>query len=108
MKDYLVGNAGFMFSENNEDIFAMFIASEDPDFFEKAVNEDVWRKAMETEIASIEENNIWELMELPKRAKIIGVKWIFKTNFNEKGEVDKFKARLVAKGYHQQQGVDYY
>lgn len=39
---------------------------------------------------------------------MIGLKWIFKTKFNEKGEVDKFKARLVAKGYHQQYGFDFY
>ena len=40
-------------------------------------------------------------------AKKVGVKWIYKTKFNENGEVDKYKARLVAKGYTQQHGVDY-
>ena len=35
------------------------------------------------------------------------MKWIYKTKFNENGEVDKYKARLVAKGYTQQHGVDY-
>ncbi|KAI5316235.1 hypothetical protein L3X38_045411 [Prunus dulcis] len=39
--------------------------------------------------------------------KTIGVKWVFKTKLNEKGEVDKYKARLVAKGYCQQYGIDY-
>lgn len=33
--------------------------------------------------------------------------WVFKTKFNENGEVDKYKARLVAKGYCQQYGIDY-
>ena len=37
----------------------------------------------------------------------IGVKWIFKTKRNAKGEVEKYKARLVAKGYKQQYGIDY-
>jgi hypothetical protein len=31
----------------------------------------------------------------------IGVKWIFKTKRNVKGEIEKHKARLVAKGYKQ-------
>ena len=34
-------------------------------------------------------------------AKKVGVKWIYKTKFNENGEVDKYKARLVAKEYTQ-------
>lgn len=46
-------------------------------------------------------------MELPKGEKPVGVKWIYKTKVNEKGEIDKFKARLVAKGYTQEYGVDY-
>jgi len=108
MKDYVIGNSGFIVAEDGEDIVAMFMASEDPDCFEEAVQEEVWRKAMESKIASIEENNTWELMELPEGAKVIGVKWIFKTKLNEKGEVEKFKARLVAKGYHQEHGVDFY
>lgn len=41
-------------------------------------------------------------------AKVIGVKCVFKTKFNEKGEIDKFKARLIAKGYHQTHGVNFY
>ena len=39
--------------------------------------------------------------------KKIGVKWVFKTKLNERGEVDKYKARLVVKGYAQRQGIDY-
>ncbi|PNX62606.1 copia-type polyprotein, partial [Trifolium pratense] len=40
-------------------------------------------------------------------AKKIGVKWIYKTKYNEQGKIDKYKARLVAKGYSQQYGIDY-
>ncbi|CAL8156616.1 unnamed protein product [Prunus armeniaca] len=62
---------------------------------------------MDEEIKSIKKNNTWELTELPQGHKTIGVKWVFKTKLNEKGEIHKHKARLVAKGYKQEYGVDY-
>ena len=65
------------------------------------------RNAMMKEMESIEKNMNWELTDLPRGVKPIGVKQIFKTKFKETGEIDKFKARLLAKGYVQQYGVDY-
>ena len=62
---------------------------------------------MDEEIDSIERNNTWELMDLPKGKECIGVKWVYKTKFDAKGEVVKHKARLVAKGFSKQYGVDY-
>jgi len=52
------------------------------------------------EMESIEKNQTWELTNLPRGMKPIGVKWIFKTKFKDNGEIDKFKARLVAKVMH--------
>jgi hypothetical protein len=86
---------------------AVFVSSKDPKSFEEAEKYDVWRKAMDQEIESIENNDTWELTTLPKGANSIGVKWIFKTKMNEKGEIEKYKARLVAKGYSQKHGIDY-
>ena len=62
---------------------------------------------MEAKMESIKRNNTWELMELPVGGKAIGVKWVYKTKFNENGEIDKCKARLVVKGYSQKHGIDY-
>ena len=47
------------------------------------------------------------MTELLENGNIIGMKWVYKTKFNENGEIDKHKTRLVVKGYSQQQGVDY-
>ncbi|MCH80155.1 copia-type polyprotein [Trifolium medium] len=80
---------------------------EDPNSYDEASKSQKWRDAMNTEIEAIEKNNTWVLTDLPKNAKVIGVKWIYKTKLNEKGEVDKYKARLVAKGYAQKYGTDY-
>ena len=46
-------------------------------------------------------------MELLAGAKVIGVKWVYKTKLNENEEINKHKARLVAKCYAQQHGIDY-
>ena len=62
---------------------------------------------MDAEITAIKRNDTWELCDLPKGQKTIGVKWVYKTKLKENGEVDKHKARLVAKGYKQEFGVDY-
>ncbi|GAU16044.1 hypothetical protein TSUD_339150 [Trifolium subterraneum] len=86
---------------------AVFCDNEDPTCYEDAVKLVVWRHAMDQEIESIERNKTWELVDLPKGAKRIGVKWVYKTKYNENGEVDKHKARLVAKGYSQQHGIDF-
>lgn len=87
--------------EEVEELVAIYTSEEDPEKFEESVTYERWRDAMEVEIKAIEDNNTWELVDLPEGAKVIGVKWVFKTKLNERGEVDKFKARLTAKGFHQ-------
>ena len=54
---------------------------------------------MDEEIENIERNKTWEVAELPKGYKAIGVKWVYKKKTNPKGEVERYKARLVVKGY---------
>ena len=58
-------------------------------------------------IDAIEKNQTWDLVDIPADKTNIGVKWVYKTKLNEKGELEKHKARLVAKGYAQKNGVDY-
>lgn len=47
------------------------------------------------------------MIELPKKQKTIGVKWMYKIKLKENGEVNNYKACIVAKGYKQEFGVDY-
>ena len=44
---------------------------------------------------------------MPLGHRAIGLKWVFKLERNEEGEVVKHKARLMAKNYVQKQGVDF-
>lgn len=62
---------------------------------------------MDEEFQSIEKNQTWDLVELPKDKDVIGVKWVYKPKYNADGKVEKHKARLVAKGFVQQPGLDY-
>ena len=51
--------------------------------------------------------DVWELVDLPKGYKPIGCKWVFKTQRDNKGNVEIYKVRLVAKGYTHQEGIDF-
>jgi hypothetical protein len=104
LRDYVTGLEN---SESENLAIAMFSSSEDPTTFDEAVKSTKWKEAMDSEIKSIEANNTWKLVTLPHGVKPIGVKWIYKTKYNEKGKIEKHKARLVAKGYSQKYGVDF-
>ncbi|CAL8115491.1 unnamed protein product [Prunus armeniaca] len=95
LNDYVSGEG----LSEDEAHMAQVVATEDPFHFEEAVRNVKWRQAMDSEINSIEKNKTWTLTELPAGAKKIGFKWVYKTKYNEHGEIDKHKARLVAKGY---------
>ena len=87
-------------SIEEESLLAMMITDfVDPQSFEEAYMSQNWREAMDTEMKAIEKNNTCELVKLPDGVKPIGVKWVFKTKFNEHGQIEKYKTRLVAKGY---------
>jgi hypothetical protein len=62
---------------------------------------------MEEEMASLDKNEAWDLVELPTGRNPIGSKWVFKKKLNAEGKVEKYKARLVAKGYSQVEGIDF-
>ncbi|KAL0410958.1 UNVERIFIED_CONTAM: Retrovirus-related Pol polyprotein from transposon TNT 1-94 [Sesamum latifolium] len=79
----------------------------EPQSFEDASRDECWTKAMNEEMITIEKNETWKLVDLPKGKKTIGLKWIFKIKFNQDGSIQKYKARLVAKGYSQQPGIDF-
>nr|GEX46148.1 zinc finger, CCHC-type [Tanacetum cinerariifolium] len=66
-----------------------------------------WLNAMNVEMQSINDNEVWVLVELPLNGKTVGSKWLFKKKTDMDGVVHTYKARLVAKGYTQTPGIDY-
>jgi hypothetical protein len=90
--------------------FSLSIIDDDPRTVREAVDSEdgnLWKRAMEEEMASLDKNEAWDLVELPTGRNPIGSKWAFKKKLNAEGKVEKYKARLVAKGYSQVEGIDF-
>nr|GEZ15853.1 retrotransposon protein, putative, Ty1-copia subclass [Tanacetum cinerariifolium] len=68
---------------------------------------DKWLNAMNVEMQSTKDNEVWILVELPPNGKTVGSKWLFKKKTDMDGAVHTYKARLVANGYTQTSGIDY-
>ena len=84
---------------------------DDPIMFSQAMggNEStLWYNAMKDEMNSMANNQVWDFVELPKGAKVIGCKWVFKSKRDSSSNIEIYKARLVAKGFNQQEGIDYH
>lgn len=86
---------------------AIFI---EPDTYDEAVQSEhgtEWKRAIEEELQSLDENDTWEIIDRPKDCKnVVGSKWVFKLK-TAPNENPRFKARVVAKGYSQSDGIDY-
>lgn len=85
LRDYECGEAATLTDEEiaayvdndyllDDHVLQVVTALGDPTTYEEAVRYGEWREAMNAEIESIERNQTWELSEIPKGTKTIGVK----------------------------------
>ena len=87
-----------------------FNRDEAPQTYRQAINcsnKEMWMKAMETEIESFKENNVWELVDKTPDSKVVDTKWVYKLKRDPDGNIERYKARLVAKGFTQREGIDF-
>ena len=54
---------------------------------------------MEDEIKSMNANKVWDSEIIPKGAKTVGCKQVYKTKLDSQGNIERYKAQLVAKGF---------
>ncbi|GJX14652.1 retrotransposon protein, putative, ty1-copia subclass [Tanacetum coccineum] len=66
-----------------------------------------WLEAMNAEMQSMKDNQVWNLVDLLPNCKTVGSKWLFKKKTDMDGNIHTYKARLVAKGFTQTYEVDY-
>lgn len=62
---------------------------------------------MDVEMTTLEKNNTWDLVPLPKGKHPFGCKWVYTLKYKSYGSLDWYKACFVAKGYTRVYGVDY-
>src|SRR5690606_22323231 len=66
-----------------------------------------WQKAMDEELQSLKENQVWEVVPKPANRKIVDCKWVYKVKTDANGYLERYKARLVARGFTQVPGQDF-
>ena len=85
-------------------------AKNDPKSFSQAMSckeSKLWYNAMKNEMSSMRCKDVCDLVELSNGAKAIGCKWVFKTNKDSLGNIEKYKAKLIAKRFTQKEGINY-
>jgi hypothetical protein len=79
---------------------------DDPTSYKEAMKSEnslKWHEAIEEELRSMCSNDVWDLVEIPDRAKRVGYKWVYKIKYDSKGKIKRFNARLVAKSFTQRE-----
>lgn len=68
---------------------------------------DQWSQALLEEMSSLNQNQVWELVQPLKDKSIIKNRWVYKIKKDTNIRIIRYKARLVAKGNNQKEGIDY-
>ncbi|KAL0344222.1 UNVERIFIED_CONTAM: Retrovirus-related Pol polyprotein from transposon RE2 [Sesamum angustifolium] len=95
-------------ASSHSDFQAALSTVQEPRTYNQAKGCVEWELAMQKELSALEQNETWEVVDLPKGKRAIGSKWVYKVKLNPDGFVERYKARLVAKGYDQIEGIDYF
>jgi hypothetical protein len=85
---------------DNDEPMTYTKATMGPDF-------EKWLGAMESEMESMHDNQVWNLVDPIDDVRHIRCKWVFKKKMVMDGNVHIYKARLVVKGFKQIHGIDY-
>jgi hypothetical protein len=84
-----------------------FVSSIEPKKIDEALMDVDWVNVVHEELKNFTRNQVWELVERPKRHNMIGTKWVFRNKQDQDGIVVRKKARLIAQGYTQVEGLDF-
>ncbi|WVZ18935.1 hypothetical protein V8G54_006257 [Vigna mungo] len=78
-----------------------------PSSYKQAMHNECLKKAIESELLALEENQTWDIMPCPPSVKPLGSKFVFSIKLRSDGSINRYKARLVVLGNKQEYGLDY-
>ena len=67
----------------------------DPKSYKNAISCDEWNFAMKNEMASIYDNDVWNLTPSPEGCDLVPYKWVKKRKFDSDGNLHRCISRLV-------------
>nr|GEY63177.1 putative ribonuclease H-like domain-containing protein [Tanacetum cinerariifolium] len=88
-------------------LFACFLSQEEPKKVIHELKDLSWIEAMHEELLQFNLQEVWIFVDLPKRKRAVGTKWVFRNKKDERRIVIRNKARMVNQGYTQEEGIDY-
>ena len=80
----------------------LLLDNDEPSTYNEAMmgpNSEEWLRAMRSEIESMDDNQVWKLVDPPDGVKTIECKWVYKKKTDMDGNIYIYKARIVAKGF---------
>jgi len=96
--------------DRDGDSILLLLESDEPKTYKTAVSSPdskLWIDAMQSEMDSMYDNQVWDLVDLPEDVRPLQCKWIYKIKVGLDGKPSVYKARLVAKGFTQIHGLHY-
>ncbi|MBW0533141.1 hypothetical protein O181_072856 [Austropuccinia psidii MF-1] len=73
----------------------------------KSPEKDSWMAEMEREHVSMDNLQVWDVIERQESQKLVGTTWVFRKNINPSNEVTEYKAQFCAEEVTQTQGIDF-
>jgi hypothetical protein len=96
------------------DVHPIFSEPDEPQTYAQALkskNAVHWKRAMDLEMGSLDENHTWDLYPIDKihvhKKEILSGKWVYKIKRDTDNNIERFKARWVVRGFEQIEGLNY-
>ncbi|MBW0523127.1 hypothetical protein O181_062842 [Austropuccinia psidii MF-1] len=73
----------------------------------KSSKSEKWIKSISKELDSMNRLEVWDVVDLDPKFRLVGTTWVFKVKKDHLGNIIEHKARLCAQGFTQSAGIDF-